>query len=204
MWMLSLFYVLQASENDISAFCWNNLWDCFLFKLVQLPVFKNKNEKEQRTKIRPAAWLFTMAEPELEGDSDEPAGTNVIHHWINSHCWDLKLKPNPETECLCVSTELSPLCSSLTTQELQKGWRAVKRAERHVRLLFEIPSSRVVEQTLSKHVVSPVGAKCFHSSTVLKRKNHSDLGMVEESFPMWRCTAGSKTSSCLHSYIHVW
>lgn len=49
-----------------------------------------------------------------------------------------------------------PSCSSLTTKELQQNWRAEKQRERPVRLLFEIPSTRIVEQTLSKHVVYEV------------------------------------------------
>ncbi|KAG7218066.1 hypothetical protein INR49_020655 [Caranx melampygus] len=39
----------------------------------------------------------------------------------------------------------SPSCSSLTTKELQQHLKAVKQRERPVRLMFEIPSSRVYE-----------------------------------------------------------
>lgn len=47
-----------------------------------------------------------------------------------------------------------PRCSSLTTKELQQNWKEVKRRDRPVTLLFEIPSYRIVEQAFSKHVVS--------------------------------------------------
>uniref|UniRef100_A0A3Q4GS10 Uncharacterized protein n=1 Tax=Neolamprologus brichardi TaxID=32507 RepID=A0A3Q4GS10_NEOBR len=51
------------------------------------------------------------------------------------------------------SQEDLPGCSSLTTKELQQNWRAVKQRERPVRLLFEIPSTRIVEHVLHKYVV---------------------------------------------------
>ncbi|KAM4618473.1 sorting nexin-20 [Polymixia lowei] len=47
--------------------------------------------------------------------------------------------------------ESGPSC--LTTKELQQNLRAVKQRNRSVRLLFEIPSSRIIEQVFSKYVV---------------------------------------------------
>lgn len=44
-------------------------------------------------------------------------------------------------------------CSGLTTKELQQKWRMLKRQQRPCRLLFEISSTRVVEEKLSKYVV---------------------------------------------------
>lgn len=55
--------------------------------------------------------------------------------------------------CVCVCVDKPPSCSSLTTKELQQNLRAVKQGQRSVRLLFEIPSTRIVEETLSKYVV---------------------------------------------------
>ncbi|XP_056271979.1 sorting nexin-20 [Pseudoliparis swirei] len=49
-----------------------------------------------------------------------------------------------------------PSCSSLTTKELQQNWRAVKKRERPARLLFEVPSTRVVQHRLSRYVVYQV------------------------------------------------
>ncbi|XP_034390849.1 sorting nexin-20 isoform X2 [Cyclopterus lumpus] len=57
------------------------------------------------------------------------------------------------TEKSLKSPDEPPSSSSLTTKELQQNWRAVKKRERPVRLLFEIPSTRVIEHVLSKYVV---------------------------------------------------
>nr|XP_055049346.1 sorting nexin-20 [Misgurnus anguillicaudatus] len=43
--------------------------------------------------------------------------------------------------------------SCLTTAELQQHWRAVKQEYRTFKLLFDIPSARIIDQTLSKYVV---------------------------------------------------
>ncbi|XP_057184295.1 sorting nexin-20 [Triplophysa rosa] len=43
--------------------------------------------------------------------------------------------------------------SCLTTAELQQHWRAVKQEFRSIKLLFDIPSARIIDQTLSKYVV---------------------------------------------------
>ncbi|XP_058501303.1 sorting nexin-20 [Solea solea] len=63
--------------------------------------------------------------------------------------------PGPEWGGTHVDS-LTPGCSSLTTKQLQENLRAVKRQQRPLRLLFEIPTSRIIEQTLSKHVVYEV------------------------------------------------
>uniref|UniRef100_A0A671TJ25 PX domain-containing protein n=1 Tax=Sparus aurata TaxID=8175 RepID=A0A671TJ25_SPAAU len=69
-------------------------------------------------------------------------------------------------------------CSSLTTKELQQNWRAVKQSERPVRLLFEIPSARIIEHTLSKHVVYEVvvmRSGSFDSRRVSVERRYSDF-----------------------------
>lgn len=59
----------------------------------------------------------------------------------------------PETDPTPQDPDVSPSDSSLTTKQLQLNWRAVKQRERPVQLLFEIPSARIVEHALSRHVV---------------------------------------------------
>lgn len=69
-------------------------------------------------------------------------------------------------------------CSSLTTKELQQNLRAEKQRERPVRLLFEIPSSRIIEQTLSKYVVYEIvvmRSGSFDSRRVTVERRYSDF-----------------------------
>uniref|UniRef100_A0A3Q2DCM2 Sorting nexin 20 n=2 Tax=Cyprinodon variegatus TaxID=28743 RepID=A0A3Q2DCM2_CYPVA len=71
-----------------------------------------------------------------------------------------------------------PSCSSLTTRELQQNWKQAKQRERPVRLLFEIPSSRVVEQPLDKHVVFQIvviRSGSFDSRRVSVERRYSDF-----------------------------
>ncbi|RVE71395.1 hypothetical protein OJAV_G00051410 [Oryzias javanicus] len=68
--------------------------------------------------------------------------------------------------------------SSLTTKELQQNLRLEKRRERPVQLLFEIPSSRIVHQSLSKHVVHEVvvmRSGSFDSRRVSVERRYSDF-----------------------------
>uniref|UniRef100_A0AAR2JKM5 PX domain-containing protein n=1 Tax=Pygocentrus nattereri TaxID=42514 RepID=A0AAR2JKM5_PYGNA len=51
------------------------------------------------------------------------------------------------------STSPGISASCLTTAELQQHWRAVKQEIRCIKLLFEIPSARTIEQASSKYVV---------------------------------------------------
>lgn len=55
--------------------------------------------------------------------------------------------------CVCVCVDGLSIGSTLTTKELQQKWRAIKKRDQPVQLLFEISSSRIVEQALSKFVV---------------------------------------------------
>ncbi|XP_070763424.1 sorting nexin-20 [Enoplosus armatus] len=71
-----------------------------------------------------------------------------------------------------------PSCSSLTTKELQQNWRAEKQRDRPVRLLFEIPSTRIIEHNLSKHVVYDVvlmRSGSFDSRRVSVERRYSDF-----------------------------
>ncbi|KAM7002363.1 sorting nexin-20 [Tautogolabrus adspersus] len=77
-----------------------------------------------------------------------------------------------------------PSCSSLTTQQLQQSWRALKQRERPVRLLFEIPSSRIIERnTLHKHVVYEVvvmRSGSFDSKRVSVERRYSDFSRLHQ------------------------
>nr|XP_020471500.1 sorting nexin-20 isoform X2 [Monopterus albus] len=71
-----------------------------------------------------------------------------------------------------------PNCSSLTTKELQQNLRAVKQRECPIRLLFEIPSSRIIEEGLSKYVVYDVvvmRSGSFDSRRVSVERRYSDF-----------------------------
>ncbi|XP_051975919.1 sorting nexin-20-like [Xyrauchen texanus] len=52
-----------------------------------------------------------------------------------------------------VDSDAAFSASCLTTAELQQHWRAVKQEFRSVKLLFEIPTARIIERTTSKYVV---------------------------------------------------
>lgn len=69
-------------------------------------------------------------------------------------------------------------CSGLTTKELQQNWRMLKRQQRPCRLLFEISSTRVVEDKLSKYVVYEVvvmRSGSFDSRRVSVARRYSDF-----------------------------
>ena len=54
-------------------------------------------------------------------------------------------------KCVFLCTDSSSSC--MTTKELQQYWRAEKQRLRPIKLLFEIPLARTIDQTLSKYVV---------------------------------------------------
>ncbi|XP_068595043.1 sorting nexin-20 [Brachionichthys hirsutus] len=101
--------------------------------------------------------------------------------WIS--CLAAMREPEPEPESdLTDPTPVDPGGlpgdSSLTTKELQQNWRAVKQGERPVKLLFEIPSSRIVEQMVSKHVVYEVAVMRsggFDARRVFVERRYSDF-----------------------------
>ncbi|XP_070687101.1 sorting nexin-20 isoform X2 [Pempheris klunzingeri] len=97
-----------------------------------------------------------MAEPEPERDAEDPAGADLF---------------SPDAD-------EPPTCSSLTTKELQQNLREVKKRERPVRLLFEIPSTRIIEHSLSKYVVYQVvvmRSGSFDSHRVSVERRYSDF-----------------------------
>ncbi|XP_010716099.1 sorting nexin-20 isoform X2 [Meleagris gallopavo] len=61
-------------------------------------------------------------------------------------------KENPEKDNVQDSKASLRPNSSMTTKELQEYWRNEKSQCRQVKLLFEIPSTRIVEHHLSKYV----------------------------------------------------
>ncbi|MEQ2291439.1 hypothetical protein AMECASPLE_013402 [Ameca splendens] len=76
-----------------------------------------------------------------------------------------------------------PGCSGLTTKELQKNLKLAKQNERPVRLLFEIPSSRVVEQLLNKHVVYQIvvmRSGSFDSCRVSVERRYNDFFQLHQ------------------------
>ncbi|CAJ1055793.1 sorting nexin-20 [Xyrichtys novacula] len=76
-----------------------------------------------------------------------------------------------------------PTGSSLTTKQLQQNLKAVKQRERPLRLLFEIPSSQIIEQTLSRHVVYAVvvmRSGSFDSSRVSVERRYSDFSRLHQ------------------------
>ncbi|XP_026220839.1 sorting nexin-20 [Anabas testudineus] len=79
---------------------------------------------------------------------------------------------------LTFTPDETPSGSSLTTKELQQNLRAVKQRDRPVRLLFEIPSTRIVEDALSKYVVYDVvvmRSGSFDSRRVSVGRRYSDF-----------------------------
>lgn len=77
-----------------------------------------------------------------------------------------------------------PSCSSLTTQQLQQNVRVMKQRERPIRLLFEIPSSRIIDKnTLSKYVVYDVvvmRSGSFDSHRVSVERRYSDFSRLHQ------------------------
>lgn len=83
-----------------------------------------------------------------------------------------------QTETDLMSPDEPPSCSSLTTKELQQNWREVKKRERPVRLLFEIPSTRIIQHVLSKYVVYEIvvmRSGSFDSHRVSVERRYSDF-----------------------------
>ncbi|XP_071058548.1 sorting nexin-20 isoform X2 [Pseudochaenichthys georgianus] len=75
-------------------------------------------------------------------------------------------------------TNLMSAASALTTKQLQQKLSSEKKSEHPVLLLFEIPSTRVVENQLSKYVVYEVVVMLsgsFDSSRVSVERRYSDF-----------------------------
>ncbi|XP_075939371.1 sorting nexin-20 [Anarhichas minor] len=67
-----------------------------------------------------------------------------------------KRDPEDRTETDLMDPDEPPSCSRLTTNQLQQNLRAVKKRERPVRLLFEIPTTRIIKDVLTEYVVYEV------------------------------------------------
>ncbi|KAM9854480.1 sorting nexin-20 isoform 2-T3 [Aulostomus maculatus] len=65
-----------------------------------------------------------------------------------------------------------PCCSSLTTKELQQNLRAVKQQQRPLRLLFEIPSTRIMKEV---YEVVVMRSGSFDSHRVSVERRYSDF-----------------------------
>ena len=61
---------------------------------------------------------------------------------------------------LFVYADEDPVFSCLTTTELQQNLKELKQRNRAVKLLFEITSTRIIENGLSKYVVSGETLSC--------------------------------------------
>ncbi|XP_062442554.1 sorting nexin-20 [Rhea pennata] len=87
-------------------------------------------------------------------------------------------KENPGKDNLQDSSALLSSNSSMTTKELQEYWRNEKRQCRQVNLLFEIPSTRIVEHHLSKYVMYKIiilqTGSFDHNKSVIERR-YSDF-----------------------------
>ena len=66
--------------------------------------------------------------------------------------------------CTCVCEE-DPVFSCLTTKELQQNLKEMKQRNRGIKLLFEINSTRIIEDSLTKYVVSGEMLSCSHSTS---------------------------------------
>ncbi|NXS09925.1 SNX20 protein, partial [Neodrepanis coruscans] len=87
-------------------------------------------------------------------------------------------KENPEKDDLRDSSSTLSPHSSMTTKELQEYWRNEKRQCRQVKLLFEIPSTRIVEHHLSKYVMYKIiilQTGSFDSNKSVIERRYSDF-----------------------------
>ncbi|XP_071760819.2 sorting nexin-20 [Centroberyx gerrardi] len=109
---------------------------------------------------------------ESERDTEDPAEVETANQ---------QSETNPGTTDETLTAGPGPSC--LTTKELQQNLRAVKRRTRPVRLLFEIPSTRIIEQTLSKYVVYQVvviRSGSFDSRRVSVERRYSDFSRFHQ------------------------
>ncbi|XP_062419047.1 sorting nexin-20 isoform X2 [Pungitius pungitius] len=87
-------------------------------------------------------------------------------------------EPEDQTEKNQKPPDGPPSCSSLTTKELQQNLKAVKKNNQLVKLVFEIPSTRIIEEVLSKYVVYEVvvmRSGSFDSRRVSVERRYSDF-----------------------------
>uniref|UniRef100_A0A670YWX7 Sorting nexin 20 n=1 Tax=Pseudonaja textilis TaxID=8673 RepID=A0A670YWX7_PSETE len=68
--------------------------------------------------------------------------------------------------------------SSMTTKELQEYWRKEKQNCREVKVLFEIPSAKIVEKAFSKYVkyqIIIIQTGSFDSNVSMIERRYSDF-----------------------------
>ncbi|KAM6430404.1 sorting nexin-20 isoform 1-T3 [Liasis olivaceus] len=74
--------------------------------------------------------------------------------------------------------------SSMTTKELQEYWRNEKRNCREVKVLFEIPSAKIVEKPFSKYVkyqIIIIQSGSFDSNVSVIERRYSDFEKLHTS-----------------------
>ncbi|XP_077166583.1 sorting nexin-20 [Paroedura picta] len=77
--------------------------------------------------------------------------------------------------------------SSMTTKELQEYWRNEKRSCRAIKVLFEIPSARIVERTFSKYVnyrIIIIQTGSFDSNRSIIERRYSDFERLHAN--LWK------------------
>ncbi|NXS35375.1 SNX20 protein, partial [Pomatostomus ruficeps] len=87
-------------------------------------------------------------------------------------------KENPEKDDMQDSSATLSPNSSMTTKELQEYWRNEKRQCKQVKLLFEIPSTRIVEHHFSKYVMYKIiilQTGSFDSNKSVIERRYSDF-----------------------------
>ncbi|XP_019361240.1 PREDICTED: sorting nexin-20 [Gavialis gangeticus] len=104
---------------------------------------------------------YTTEEPQLETRTDITTFSEITQSDEEENAIEIanSFPPdneNPENVGLPDTSEALSPHSSMTTKELQEYWGNEKRRYRQVRLLFEIPSARIVEQHFSKYVMYKV------------------------------------------------
>nr|XP_040018686.1 sorting nexin-20 isoform X2 [Gasterosteus aculeatus aculeatus]XP_040018687.1 sorting nexin-20 isoform X2 [Gasterosteus aculeatus aculeatus]XP_040018688.1 sorting nexin-20 isoform X2 [Gasterosteus aculeatus aculeatus]XP_040018689.1 sorting nexin-20 isoform X2 [Gasterosteus aculeatus aculeatus] len=99
--------------------------------------------------------MFVMAEPEDQTEKNQKSPGSDFYITFSTISSSPYLS-SPSTSRVCVCVDGPPSCSCLTTKELQQNLKAVKRNDQPVKLLFEIPSTRIIEKVLSKYVVYEV------------------------------------------------
>ncbi|XP_066493829.1 sorting nexin-20 [Tiliqua scincoides] len=100
------------------------------------------------------------------------------------------LQPNQEFKdpaiLLGAQTSQSPN-SSMTTKQLQEYWRNEKRNCREVKVLFEIPSARIVEKPFTKYVkyqIIIIQTGSFDSNKSMIERRYSDFEKLHANLLM--------------------
>ncbi|MBN3321068.1 SNX20 protein, partial [Atractosteus spatula] len=109
--------------------------------------------------------------------SDTQAGHRVPHAPASP--------PSPQLDPAALGGDLSPSSSSsMTTKELQEYWQGVKSREKPVKLLFEIPSARIVEQPLCRYVmyqIVVIKSGSYDAKQVTIERRYSDFERLQQT-----------------------